>query len=174
MVDQLQDFKMPEKIVTRLLKDSLPEDVILSKDARNAACRSASIFILQLSITAAERAQMNKRRTLDNKDIIEAAGELGLAEYAPQLVRFGAQRKRNARRKETNIQKGKSKRASTSAEAQQGRHHGPADGSLDSNLETSENQDEDMMEQRDDLELNTADHCEATPSHDGEDNYGDE
>lgn len=103
MVDQLSDFKMPEKIVTRLLKDSLPEDVTLSKDAKNAACRSASIFILQLSISAAEKAQMNKRRTLDSKDIIEAASELGLREYAPQLVRFGAQRKRNAKRKESNI-----------------------------------------------------------------------
>lgn len=107
MEEQLSDFKMPEKIVTRLLKESLPEDVILSKDAKNAACRSAGIFILQLSIIAAERAQSNKRKTLDNKDIIEAASFLGLAEHAPQLVRFGAQRKRNAKRKETNIHKGK-------------------------------------------------------------------
>lgn len=108
MVEQVSDFKMPEKIVTRLLKESLPEDVTLSKDAKNAACRSASIFILQLSITAAELAQMKKRRTLDNKDIIEAASELGLNEYAPQLVRFGAQRKRNAKRKESNTQRSKS------------------------------------------------------------------
>lgn len=107
MVEQVSDFKMPEKIVTKLLKDSLPDNVVVSKDARNAVCRSASIFILQLSIAAAEKAQENKRRTLDNQDIIKAVTDLGLGEYAPQLVRFGAQRKRNAKRKEHNIQKRK-------------------------------------------------------------------
>lgn len=103
MVEQVSDFKMPEKVVTRLLKDALPDNVVISKDARNAACRSASIFILQLSIAAAEKAHENKRRTLDNQDIIKAVMDLGLAEYTPQLVRFGAQRKRNAKRKESSM-----------------------------------------------------------------------
>lgn len=86
------DFKMPEKIVTRLLKEALPEHVVISKDAKNACCRSASIFILQLSIAAAEKAQENNRRHLDNQDVIKAVTELGLGEYAPQLVRFGARK----------------------------------------------------------------------------------
>lgn len=92
MVEKVSDFKMPEKVVTRLLRDALPDNVLVSKDAKNAACRSASIFILQLSITAAEIAQTNKRRTLENQDIIKAVTELGLEEYAPQLVRFGARK----------------------------------------------------------------------------------
>lgn len=107
MVERVSDFKMPEKVVTKLLKESLPDNVVVSKDAKNAVCRSASIFILQLSIAAAEKAQENKRRTLENQDIIKAVTDLGLGEYAPQLVRFGAQRKRNAKRKESNIQKRK-------------------------------------------------------------------
>lgn len=105
MVERVSDFKMPEKVVTKLLKDSLPDNVVVSKDAKNAVCRSASIFILQLSIAAAEKAQESKRRTLENQDIIKAVTDLGLGEYAPQLVRFGAQRKRNAKRKESNQQK---------------------------------------------------------------------
>lgn len=92
MVERVSDFKMPEKVVTRLLKDALPDNVLVSKDAKNAACRSASIFILQLSIAAAEKAQMSKRRALDNQDIISAVTDLGLAEYAPQLVRFAARK----------------------------------------------------------------------------------
>lgn len=92
MVENVSDFKMPEKVVTRLLKDALPDNVIVSKDAKNAVCRSASIFILQLSIAAAEKAQEANRSTLDNKDIIEAVTDLGLEEYAPQLVRFGARK----------------------------------------------------------------------------------
>lgn len=92
MVERLSDFKMPEKIVTKLLKDALPDNVILSKDAKNAACRSASIFILQLSIAAAEKAQDSNRSALENQDIIKAVTDLGLGEYAPQLVRFGARK----------------------------------------------------------------------------------
>lgn len=92
MVDNVSDFKMPEKLVTRLLKDALPDNVAINNDAKNAACRSASIFILQLSIGAAEKAAENKRRHLDNKDIIEAVIDLGLGEYASQLVRFGARK----------------------------------------------------------------------------------
>ena len=83
---------MPEKVVTRLLRDALPDNVSISKDAKNAACRSASIFILQLSIAATEKAQENNRDTLENQDIIKAVQDLGLGEYAPQLVRFGARK----------------------------------------------------------------------------------
>lgn len=120
MENQLSEFKMPEKIVTRLLKESLPDDVILSQDAKNAVCRSAGIFILQLSMMAAERAQHNKRKRLDNKDIIEAASFLCLAEHAPQLVRFSAQRKRMATRRESNIHKGKCKVALSQPEESRG------------------------------------------------------
>lgn len=92
MVENVSDFKMPEKVVTKLLKDSLPDNVLVSKDAKNAACRSASIFILQLSIAAAEKAQENDRTSLENQDVIKAVTDLGLGEYAPQLVRFGARK----------------------------------------------------------------------------------
>lgn len=108
MAETISDFNMPEKVVTRLLRDALPDNVVISKDAKNAACRSASIFILHLSIAAAEKAQTNKRRTLENQDIIKAVQDLGLGEYCPQLVRFGAQRKRNAKRRESNNHKSKS------------------------------------------------------------------
>lgn len=92
MVEQVSDFKMPEKVVSRLLKDALPEDVSLTNEAKNAACRCAGIFILQLSMAAAERAQDAKRRTLDNQDVIKAAAELGLSEYTPRLVSFAARK----------------------------------------------------------------------------------
>lgn len=92
MVECVSDFKMPEKIVSRLLKESLPDDVTITKDAKNAACRSASIFILQLSIRAAELASNNNRNTLENQDIIGAVADLGLSEYTSQLTRFGARK----------------------------------------------------------------------------------
>jgi DNA polymerase epsilon subunit 3 len=142
MVEHVSDFKMPEKIVTRLLKDALPEDVTVSKEAKNVACRSASVFILHLSIIASEKAHHNRRRVLDNKDVIAAAAELGLGEYTPQLVRFGAQRKRNATRKVSSIQKGRSRKNNSSK--QQERNMNGADLDTSSNANISENQEEEM------------------------------
>lgn len=136
MVERVSDFKMPEKVVTKLLRDALPDNVIVSKDAKNAACRSASIFILQLSIAAAEKAQNNNRRHLENQDIIKAVTDLGLGEYAPQLVRFGAQRKRNARRKESSILKSKAGRKAAAHGANVNRHDMDDNG-----RETSDQQD---------------------------------
>lgn len=150
MVERVSDFNMPEKIVTRLLKDALPDNVVISKDARNAACRSACIFILQLSIAAAEKAQMNKRRTLDNQDIIKAVKDLGLGEYAPQLVRFGAQRKRNAKRRESNIHKSKIRKPFQDGEVTQDTSSSP-DPDMDEDLalesrQELQSQDEDELQ----------------------------
>ena len=139
----MSDFKMPEKIVTRLLKDALPEDVTVSKEAKNVACRSASVFILHLSIIASEKAHLNRRKVLDNKDVIAAAAELGLGEYTPQLVRFGAQRKRNATRKVSSIQKRSKK---MSAGKQQERDTNSADLDTSSNANISEIHDEEMAQ----------------------------
>lgn len=91
MVDQIN---LPDKIVTRLMRDVLPEDVQVTKEAKNAICKGASIFVLQLTIAAAEQAQANKRRSLQDKDIITSASTLGLNDYAPQLVRFSARKYR--------------------------------------------------------------------------------
>ena len=89
MVDQIN---LPDKIVTRLMKEVIPEDVQVSREAKNAICKGASIFVLQLTIAAAEQAHSNKRRTLQDKDIIKSASHLGLSGYAPQLVRFSARK----------------------------------------------------------------------------------
>lgn len=92
MVDSVSDFKMPEKIVTKLLKEALPEDVVLSKEAKNAACRFAGIFLIQLSMTSAEKAGDSGRDRLDSSDVLLAMAELGLSEFVPQLARFVARK----------------------------------------------------------------------------------
>lgn len=105
MAEQPSDFNMPEKIVTKLLKESLPDNIVISRDAKSAAARGASIFILQLVIAANEHARQAGRRKFDTQDIIKAIADVGLGEYAPVLVRFNAQQKRDAKRKETSLLK---------------------------------------------------------------------
>jgi len=89
MVDQIN---LPDKIVTRLMREVLPEDVQISQEAKNAICKGASIFVLQLTIAAGEQARMNNRKSLQDKDMIASASNLGLTDYAQQLVRFSARK----------------------------------------------------------------------------------
>lgn len=110
MAEKPSDFNMPEKIVTKLLRDSLPDNIIVSKDAKSAAARGASIFILQLVIAANEHAQSAGRDTFNCQDIIMAISDVGLSEYAPILVRFNAQQKRDAKRKESSMLKNKAEK----------------------------------------------------------------
>lgn len=110
MAEKPSDFNLPEKTVTKLMRDSLPDNVSVSKDAKSAAARGASIFILQLVIAANEHAQKDLRDTFNCQDIIMAISDVGLGEYAPILVRFNAQLKRDAKRKESSMLKSKAER----------------------------------------------------------------
>lgn len=44
MVEKLQDLNLPNAVVTRLIKDNLPDGINIGKEARSAIARSASIF----------------------------------------------------------------------------------------------------------------------------------
>lgn len=46
MAERPEDFNLPISVVTRLLKESLPENVAVSKEARAALAKAASIFVL--------------------------------------------------------------------------------------------------------------------------------
>lgn len=44
MVDKIQDLNLPATVVTRLIKEALPEGINIGKEARAAIARAASIF----------------------------------------------------------------------------------------------------------------------------------
>lgn len=44
MVDKIQDLNLPATVVTRLIKDALPDGINIGKEARSAIARAASIF----------------------------------------------------------------------------------------------------------------------------------
>lgn len=46
MAERPEDFNLPVSVVARLLKESLPENVSVSKEARAALAKAASIFVL--------------------------------------------------------------------------------------------------------------------------------
>lgn len=46
MAERPEDFNLPVSVVARLLKESLPEGVSVSKEARAALAKAAAIFVL--------------------------------------------------------------------------------------------------------------------------------
>lgn len=55
MVDKIQDLNLPATVVTRLIKDALPDGINIGKEARSAIARAASIFsmcIFMLEMTS--------------------------------------------------------------------------------------------------------------------------
>lgn len=55
MVDKIQDLNLPASVVTRLIKESLPDGINIGKEARSAIAKAASIFSKLIDIIAARK-----------------------------------------------------------------------------------------------------------------------
>lgn len=44
MVDKIQDLNLPATVVSRLIKEALPDGINIGKEARAAIAKAASIF----------------------------------------------------------------------------------------------------------------------------------
>ncbi|VIO99972.1 DNA polymerase epsilon p17 subunit, putative [Brugia malayi] len=70
--DVAEDLRLPQTVIGRLVKDALPPGVIISKDARIAIARAATVFILHAATYAQECAVSNKRKTVTALDVLNA------------------------------------------------------------------------------------------------------
>lgn len=87
MAEKLEDLNLPGATVARIIKESLPEHVIIGKDARAALSRAASVFVLFLTSQASQEAQREKRKTLLGLDVIKALEELEFEDFIEPLQR---------------------------------------------------------------------------------------
>lgn len=76
MVERIQDLNLPNTNVAKIIKDSLPPDVNLDKEARTAIARATSVFIMYLSSNAAGVAHKQNHKTFSAQDVFEAIDEM--------------------------------------------------------------------------------------------------
>ena len=50
MAERPEDLNLPNAIVTRIIKDSLPDGVAVAKEARSAIAKAASVCIQNLKL----------------------------------------------------------------------------------------------------------------------------
>uniref|UniRef100_A0A915DSL3 DNA polymerase epsilon subunit 3 n=1 Tax=Ditylenchus dipsaci TaxID=166011 RepID=A0A915DSL3_9BILA len=85
-IDNVEDLKLPQAVITRLVKEALPPGVNVSKEARTAIARSAAIFVLHTTTYANEYALAHKRKNVTAEDVFHAIKILECEELEKPLM----------------------------------------------------------------------------------------
>lgn len=76
MADPVQskvtEFEPPAACISRIIKQALPDNIQITKDARAAFARAAGIFIFYLTHCANDYCHDSKRQTIYTADVINA------------------------------------------------------------------------------------------------------
>ncbi|KAI0784080.1 histone-fold-containing protein [Abortiporus biennis] len=80
-----QDRFLPIANVSRIMKSSVPSTAKISKEAKECVQECVSEFISFITSEAAEKCQMEKRKTIGGEDILYAMATLGFEDYAQTL-----------------------------------------------------------------------------------------
>lgn len=76
MAERLEDLNLPVTAITRIAKEVLPANIIVSKEAKTALARAASVFILYVSNQATTIATNRNKKTISAQDVLEALSQV--------------------------------------------------------------------------------------------------
>lgn len=85
MVEKIQDLNLPITVVTRLIKDALPDGINIAKEARISISKAASVFIIYLSSAAINEAKKLKHKTMTAQNIFDALEEIEFESFVEPL-----------------------------------------------------------------------------------------
>lgn len=79
------DRYLPVANISRIIKNNLPNEIKLSKDAKEAFQECVSEFISFITSEASERCNNDRRKTVNGDDILNSMASLGFDRYVPIL-----------------------------------------------------------------------------------------
>ena len=79
------DRFLPIANIGRIIRDNLPPEVKLSKEAKEIFQECASEFISFITSEASDKCNADKRKTMNGDDILQAMKNLGFDKYIPIL-----------------------------------------------------------------------------------------
>lgn len=88
MAEKAEDLNLPNAVVTRIIKESLPDGVAIGKEAKLAVAKASSIFILYLTSAANTIAKKNNRKTIIGSDITKAMEDIEFDQFINPLQEF--------------------------------------------------------------------------------------
>ncbi|XP_005075173.1 DNA polymerase epsilon subunit 3 [Mesocricetus auratus] len=119
MAERPEDLNLPNAVITRIIKEALPDGVSISKEARSAISRAASVFVLYATSCANNFAMKGKRKTLNASDVLSAMEEMEFQRFVTPLKEaLEAYRREQKGKKEASEQKKKDKDRRTDSEEQ--------------------------------------------------------
>ncbi|XP_043644778.1 DNA polymerase epsilon subunit 3 [Drosophila teissieri] len=86
MVERIEDLNLPNAVIARLIKESLPESASVSKEARAAITRAASVFAIFVTSSSTALAHKQNHKTITAKDILQTLTELDFESFVPSLT----------------------------------------------------------------------------------------
>uniref|UniRef100_G7PRM1 DNA polymerase epsilon subunit 3 n=1 Tax=Macaca fascicularis TaxID=9541 RepID=G7PRM1_MACFA len=99
MAERPEDLNLPNAVITRIIKEALPDGVNISKEARSAISRAASVFVLYATSCANNFAMKGKRKTLNASDVLSAMEEMEFQRFVTPLKEALEGGSRKARRR---------------------------------------------------------------------------
>ncbi|MBW02195.1 DNA polymerase epsilon subunit 3, partial [Eschrichtius robustus] len=85
MAERPEDLNQPNAVITRIIKEALPDGVSTSKEAQSAISRAASVFVLYATSCANSFAMKGKCKTLNASDVLSAMEEMELQRFVTPL-----------------------------------------------------------------------------------------
>ncbi|CAH2266956.1 DNA polymerase epsilon subunit 3 [Pararge aegeria] len=85
MAEKLEDLNLPLTVVTRIVKETLPDGVAISKEARTGLAKAASVFVLYVTSAATNIVKNNKRKALTGQDVLEAMADIEFDRFVEPL-----------------------------------------------------------------------------------------
>ncbi|KER20302.1 hypothetical protein T265_11111 [Opisthorchis viverrini] len=88
MSGKVDDLYLPNAVILRIIRDSLPDRTVVSREARSAISKAASSFILYVTSLASTHCEAAKRKTLAVGDILAALKDMQFEHYIVELQTF--------------------------------------------------------------------------------------
>jgi len=85
MAERPEDLNLPTSIVTKIIKDCLPNTCKVSKEANAAIAKAASVFVLYATSSANAAAQKSSRKTITGGDVISAMSDMEFEKFVRPL-----------------------------------------------------------------------------------------
>lgn len=87
MVERIEELNLPNAVVTRLIKEALPEGISISKEVRRAMTRAAAVYVIYLTSTCTKFAHNQNHKTISAMNIYEALKEVEMEHFIEPLKR---------------------------------------------------------------------------------------
>ncbi|XXQ33920.1 Transcription factor CBF/NF-Y/archaeal histone domain-containing protein [Plasmodiophora brassicae] len=78
-------FDLPHASIARIIRNALPKNFQVGKDARAAFIKAVSVWILYISAAANDIATSRKRKTISGDDVLAALSEIEFEEFVEPI-----------------------------------------------------------------------------------------